>query len=165
MNEFQLALAIAAVGTVILSSNIKRAGLWVIMAGISFIASTVYEAYNFPHPPFFTALCDASVCLMIYFIATRKWEMWIYRIFQCSVLVSLCYLMGVIGPHYAYIVALELLNWGALFVIGGTAVLQWIGARGGHRSILGLNPRGNIRDTYLTLQSKRADNPFFRKQD
>lgn len=162
MNRWQMALLGGAVITMILSTRLNRAALWIFAGGVSFILSTAYARHGLPYPPFATMMCDAGVCLAIYFLADRQWEIWLFRIFQASVLVSLCYLTGLIGPHYWYITILEVLNWLALVLIAGTAILQFKGvegnAWGSHR-----NRDRDISGAYPALFAPRKDNPFHRK--
>lgn len=158
MDWWQLSLLIGAIATMVLSANVSRAWLWIMAAGASFVASTAYARLALPHPPFFTMMCDAAVCLVIYFLASRQWEVWLFRAFQLSVLISLIYLVGFIGSHYWYVAALEAVNWAALLLILGTATLQWIGARDemGSRAYWAWR----VHSAYGGLFSPRKDNPF-----
>lgn len=158
IDGWQLSLLAGAIVTVIVSTNVNRAALWVFLAGASFIVSTAYARAELPFPPFFTMMADATVCLVIYFLASRQWEVWLFRAFQASVLISLLYLVGFIGPHYWYIAALELVNWIALILISGTAFLQWMGS--GHE--MGSRGRwaGRIRRARDACFSPRKDHPF-----
>lgn len=133
MNEFQVALLLGAVFVAVVSSNLPRSNLWIAAGAASFIASTAWSRYGMPFPPAFTMGCDALVCLAIYFLARERWEEWLYRVFQASTLISLVYLAGPIEigsvvitmSHWLYVVTLEIANWAALLLIGGTALLEW----------------------------------------
>lgn len=109
-------------------------GLVWIGAGIaSFTVSTWYGRQDLPFPSAVTALCDVMVCFAIYLAADEKWERYVFRLFQLSVLASIAYFAGWIGPHSAYVLSLEIINWLALCVIGGTLTLEWLqDARGDH---------------------------------
>ena len=116
-------LLFGAVMTALISLRNWRGLLWIVVAGWSFIASTLYARAGFPYPEAATAFFDVLVCFAVYFVARERWEIYLFLLFQGSVLVSTAYLAGVIGPHWAYIAALEGINWLALGVIGGTSLL------------------------------------------
>lgn len=132
MNEFQLALLIGALVVLVASWRLPRARHLLVLGALSFVASTAYARYDLPYPPAFSIACDAFVCLWIYHTATEEFELWVWRAFQGMVLVNLLFLVGVIGPHSAYVQALELLNWAALAIIGGTALVEGLKGYGGN---------------------------------
>jgi hypothetical protein len=115
-----------------------------------------------PYPAFFTAMCDAGVCLIIFCMAKVKWELRLYKLFLLSVAISLAYLVsdaaGIEVSHYWYIAALEAVNWAALFLIAGTAILQWIGA--GHGVAASRGWAASLHRAYRTLNEPRHDVPF-----
>lgn len=120
---------------VILCWHLDHAWLWISAGAASFVLSTAWARYGMPLPYLFTASCDAAVCLMIYKLAKKKWELHLFRIFQASVLVSLSVLVshiwGVAGTRYVYVTILELLNWVALALILCTGIMQKIGEPNG----------------------------------
>jgi len=156
MNEFHAALLIGAIVAAALSWRDPRGIAWIAAGSASFIATAGYEAAGYPYHPIVTGLFDAGVCILIYLFAAFRWEMWLYRIFQTSVLVSLLRATGWIDSHTAYIVALEACNWAAIFVIGGTAAGERIDARvGAHRAA-----PGRLRRAVASLRSPRSTPPF-----
>lgn len=156
MDGWQIALAIGAAIAAALSWREPRGIAWIIAGAASFIATDSYEAAGWPYHAIVTGFFDAGVCLLIYFFAAYRWEMWLYRIFQTSVFVSLLRASGFIDSHYAYIVALEVCNWAALLVIGGTA----IGERVDARMALHRPARGRFRRAVATLRQARRSPPF-----
>lgn len=153
MNEFQIALLIGAALTALISISQARALLWISVGVASFVISTWYARQSLPYPEAITALCDASICFMLYFLARERWEIYLFVLFQGSVLVSTAYLAGVIGPHWAYIAALEGINWLALCVIGGTAALSWTQNGHGHRGRFVCYLRGADRALHAHVHS------------
>ena len=170
MNGYQIALLFGAAITMLISLNLERAALWIILGIADFAASTAYARYGLPYPPFFTMMCDALLCLAVFFLATRQWEKWLYHIFQGSVLVSLCYLVvrivsggaaGATAQHYWYITGLEILNWVALLLIGSTAIIQRVGEHGGG---LDRNWDHSVFGADSAFRSPRKDQPFHRQK-
>ena len=163
MNSWQLALAIAAAATGILAYDVPRARLWIIVGAFDFAVTTAYARYGLPYPSFFTAIIDALVCVAIFFIASRRWELWLMRIFQAMVLVDMTYFIAANvllvpnPPHYTFVCILETLNWLALFIIGGTAIFERVWNAGNiprhHRA-------GYIHRAGNFAHSQRADDPF-----
>jgi hypothetical protein len=135
MSDFQIALALgAAVAALICIVARRWRGLIWIGAGLaSFVVSTWYARQELIFAPGMTGFCDALVCFAIFGFADEKWERYVGWAFIVSVAASTFYLADWIGPHWAYIAFLEVLNWLALCVIGGTPILEWtqdaVGAR------------------------------------
>lgn len=157
MNEFQAALLLGALVTAALAYRVPRAVLWIGVGAACFAITTAWARYGLPYPPAFTAACDAAVCLLIYFFGKRRWEMRLWNLFQCSVMVSILYLAGIIGPKWAYVAALELVNWLALLLIAGTAITARAGENG---NAFSLRPLHRFSVAHRALYAKRKDPPF-----
>lgn len=121
---WQALLAGAAVAVLALSWHEVRARYWIAAMAVNFTLCTLYQSSGLPHYPFVVGLLDAGLCLTIYFVGAYRWEMALYRIFQGSVLVSILRFSDLIETQYQYVTALEIVNWLALLVIGGTAIAQ-----------------------------------------
>jgi hypothetical protein len=111
----------------------KRAWGWLLAGAASYTASVLYWRSGLPYAPFIAGMCDALICLAIYFWAKTRWEMMVWRLFQASVLVNIVYLGGTLNAwpspsHNAYSIILELINWAALLWIGGNGAYQPVGA-------------------------------------
>lgn len=159
MDIFQGALLVGAIGTAALCRKDKRALGWIAAGAANFVITAAYEAYGLPYHPAFTGFADASLCLAIYFVGRYRWEMRLWNVLQLSVMVSILRMLGVIQSHYDYIVALEVCNWMALGVIGGTRALQLVDRNlGWERSYRGAHQR--IHLVVHSLREKRATPPF-----
>jgi len=159
MNEFQLALVIGAAVTALISSRLPRAWLWIALGAASFILSTAYARFDLPYAPAFVISCDAAVCLSVYFWGRERWEENLYKIYQLSVLISLLHMSNFIAAHWLWVVFLEGLNWSALLLISGTAILDRIKANGGSTSIYWLP---DLSRSDLALRRSRSQEPFTR---
>lgn len=167
MSEFQLALLIGAIITAAISKRLPRAHLWILAGAASFVASTAWARYGMPYPPAFTLAADSAVCLLIYFFGKERWEDKTYTIFQLSVLVSLVYLAGPIEiggvvitmSHWLYVVMLEICNWAALAVIGGTALFDMAKA-GDNEDAARYDWTGNLHRPNVSWRKARATQPF-----
>lgn len=162
MSSFQIALLVGAVVAALLSWKLERAWLWIAAGAASFVASTAWARYGLPLPVLFTAVCDASVCLLIYGLARQRFELLLYQLFQASVLVSIVFLtMQFISPekahHWFYVAILEALNWAALALISATGIMQWISANGDRRH----RAHGRaVRWAERALLSPKTTNPW-----
>lgn len=161
MEPFQIALAIFAVFVGLTSMNVPRARFWIVTGATSFVATVMYWRLDLPYAPAFAVACDTLVCLTIYFVAREEWEMWLWRIFQLSILVSIAYLVRLIGPHSAYITLLVILNVAALLVIMGTGIVGRIKANGGFSIHSRLR---RVRRAYDIIHAKRGSDPFHRNR-
>lgn len=132
MNEAEMTLMVTAIIVAITSRHLPRARLWIFAAFLSFAASALYWRLGLPYHPAFTLLCDASVCLAIYFGGRERWEMRLWNVFQFSVLISILKLGGFVPAGNWYPILLELCNVAALVLIGGTAIFA--GDADGNRS-------------------------------
>lgn len=156
MNEFEIILLVLALVTAYIARELPRAWVWIFAAFLSFAASAIYWRLGLPHHPAFTAFCDSSICLAVYFVGKERWEMRLYKVFQFSVLVSLIKLGGFIPEGALYPAALEILNVVALLVIGGTAILAGASDERhtfGHR-------RRPVHRAMHPLRAARATPPF-----
>ncbi len=133
MSGVDTALAIGLMIALAVSMGNGRAWGWLLTGAASYTVSVLYWRSGLPHPSFVAGLCDAAVCLAIYFQGKLRWEMWVWRLFQLSVLVNIVYLGGTLGAwpspsHNAYSIILEIVNWAALLWIGGNGAMLAIGA-------------------------------------
>jgi hypothetical protein len=108
--------------------------LWVFAAALDYAISVIYWRTGLPYAEGVAALCDASVCLAIYFNYRERWEKIIYRLFQISLTVNIFYLAGNLClmatvDQDTYATILELLNGLVLLLIGGMGVAEWVGAQ------------------------------------
>lgn len=131
MNEFQAILAVAALFVALMARSAPRAVLWIGAGAFAFIASTWWARAGFPYSPAFAVMMDAGVCFLIYLLGQHQWEMGLYRLFLGSIPTNITYLatnwwVPTLDAHYAYVVALETINWLALALIGGAALLGWV---------------------------------------
>lgn len=136
-----LLVAAAAFGLSLFSLN-WRGTIWVAALVVDLLFSDAYEMTGYPYPEAVMAAADFLVCAGIYFIALHLWEMWLYRIFQFSMLTSIVDLAAntwVPGwiDRELYLLVLEVANYATLFVVlvisgrvfagrlGGTAFGPW----------------------------------------
>lgn len=137
---FEFALLCGVIVAALVSWDNMRAQLWLAAGTADYIVTSGYYAARLPVHPFFTAMVDASVCLLIYFVCQRRggqrWELGVYTAFWLSVLVGFFRLAGNVSAA-TYPLLLEVANWIAILCIAGPGILRladvWIKASmGGH---------------------------------
>lgn len=159
MDMFHGALLTGAILTAVLCRKDRRALGWIAAGAANFVVTAAYQDAGLPHHAAFTGFMDAAVCFGIYYFATQQWEMLLWRVFQGSVLLSILHMVGVIKSHTDYVIALEVCNWLALGVIGGTKTLQLVDRNlGWERSYRGAHQR--IHRVVDSLREKRTTPPF-----
>jgi len=163
MTAVDLSLLIGALICVLINWRNPRGQLWIAAGALSYAVSTVAWRSGMPMAEIPTALCDAAICLAIYFVAKYRWELWIWRVFQISFAVSVLYLATNLGlasriDHEMYATTLEVLNWVTLLIIGGTAALQGFSARG-----VASGSRGVIRGALGSVWHQRARPPLAKR--
>ena len=123
MNQWQFYLflgALAAASFAIPARN-GRGVVGIGVGGAVFVLTTAYQRFGLPYHPFFTGLCDATVCIAIYCFAKYRWEQWVFLCFQAMVLVGAVHMLGFADSRYVYVTLLEVCNWaGLLAVTSGT---------------------------------------------
>lgn len=169
MTGTDFALALGLCVALSLSMGQGRVWGWLLAAAASYTVSTLYWRSGLPYGAFVAGLSDAMICLAVYFVAKRRWEMWVWRLFQVSVGVNLFYLAQQYGipyrlglrwslSHNDYSIILEIINWVALLFLGGTGVLQPVGGSNASGAVAGI--AGRIRRLALPLFGPRAHPPF-----
>ncbi len=161
MNIWNLSLLIGAVLAAGLSYRNPRALIWILGAALDYTVSVVYWRTGLPYAEAVAGMCDATLCLCLYFGARERWELVIYRLFQVSLAVNIFFLAGNLGiipmvSQDTYASILELLNWLALLLIGGVGVAQWVGAP----SVAARRSTGRLGRAVRSLRSPRKTRPF-----
>lgn len=133
MSGADTSLAIGLCIALAVSLGNWRAWGWLLAGAASYAVSTIYWRLGLPYGAFIGGLCDAAICLAVYFLAKLRWELWVWRLYQVSVGVNFIYLGGTMGvwgslQHNDYAIILEAINWLALIFIGGTGWAQMVGA-------------------------------------
>ena len=148
MSAYEVALIYAAMATVLISLRNSRGVAWVFLITADLIASTAYWKAGYPYGEVFTAACDATICLGIYFAGKFRWEMWLYRLYLASFGWSLVYLATrAFVDQDTYASGLEVINWVAFLSIGGISASQLAG----RHNVLGLS--GNWRRRFPAFVS------------
>lgn len=161
------ALAIGIVFALAFSVGNMRAWGWLLAGAASYIVSTIYWRVGGSDAPFVAAMCDAMICLAIYFKGKMRWETVTGWLFIGAVAINGLYYLNTIGvaPEWAslryndYAFTLLGINWLALFWIGGTGAAQIIGA--GHVSYGGA--RRGLSRLMHSLYRPRHSPPFTAK--
>jgi hypothetical protein len=139
---FQFALLLGALATAAIAHDDRRALLWIAAGALNFFATALYQAHPFPQIPhaFVTVVADGILVGLLSRYGRYRWEAWVRRAFMLSMLFSILYLSHAIGTRYVYVTSLEVCNWLALLIIGGTRIARLIDERM-DISFVGLHPR------------------------
>lgn len=169
MSPFELALLCGVIVAGLVSWNNGRGLLWLAVGVADYLITSAYADLRLPAHAFFTAMVDASVCLLIYHVCHRyggqKWELPVFTAFQFSVLASFLK-VAELASDYSYATLLEVANWLALIAIIGAGTTRladvWIdgsGRRGDrgrvHRLVSALHAPAKV-DTFWFLPHRKA---------
>jgi hypothetical protein len=158
VSGYEVSLILGSLVVALMSRGNPRGIAWIAAITADLLASTAYWRADLPYAEVFTGLCDAAICFGIYFIGRYRWEMWLWRLYQGSVLISILYL----GAHVfrvpsidqdVYSSMLEAVNWIALISIGGASVLQ----KAGPPSVVAFSPWRRFRGAVYFIY--REDRP------
>lgn len=128
-------LAIAG-AVMLLSLNNPRGIGWISMiTGAYFVSGWNWRSSDLS-PELFAGLLDATIIILVLFLARYVWEMWVGLVALACMFVNIIYLVnnlsgaGVIS-HEIYSIALEALNLIALLTIGGVSAFKQKGLASG----------------------------------
>lgn len=160
--QWWLALASVAAVVAIVSALAGnwRGVMWIAAGAAVFVVTAAYDVRGGEHHALVTGFFDGALCLAVYFFGRRRWEMWLWRIFQCSVLISILHAFDAVGGPYWYVVWLELCNYAALIWIGGIGLAGLVGDAGGYGDRA---PHRTFRRADHALRAERAQPPFTRQ--
>ena len=148
MSFFQIAMLCIVAAVAIVSHRHPRGLWWLAVLAVNYLVTSFNWRWGGPAPELVAGLCDAAVCVAIFFFGRFIWEMRLWLTYLAALFVNFAYLLhsvmgaGVIS-HDVYSSVLELLTVAALAIIGGTSSFVASGATDGRafhpwRSILGL---------------------------
>lgn len=158
MDEFQTALAVGAIITAGLSWHVPRALLWISLGALSFILSAAWQAHGLPYRDAFGAGTNVVICLALYSLAEKRWEMRVWNCFHAMILLDFLHMGGLINSNFWLIVSLEVANWTALLIIGTAGIMEWAGVR----NAFGLSHSRRSGYLYRALHEERLDPPFWK---
>ncbi len=161
MSIYQASLLAGAAVAALAAWGNWRAIAWLAALQVSIAVSVAYWKTGLPYGELIAGLCDAAVCLAIYFFGRFNWELFVWRLAQAMVLVNLVFLSGNVGiftltPHDIYASILEAINWIAIAFIGGMAITNRLGLDNGSSGLAWPRIRGLVR----ALRSERKTPPF-----
>lgn len=165
MSAADISLLVGLMVALALTTGNLRAWGWLGAMAVSYAFSTIYWRLNGPEAAFVAGMSDAAICLAVYFLARRKWEIVIGRLFLVSVAVNMVYYFGTMRlvaslSHNDYGAMLEAINWLAMLWIGGTGLLQMVGEDDG---VSAHSLSHHLRRLMLPVFRPRAHPPFTAK--
>jgi len=164
MPIYDAALLAGAVIAGVLSWNLPRASLWIILGALSFYTSYQWHLAGWPYPAVFGASTNLAVCFAIYAKAQLKYEMRVWNCFHLMVVIDLLYLSGWIKSRYDYAVGLELANWLGLLIISMAGLADRAGY--GPTWLFSLRGRsGWVSGIFARLWETRDNPPFWHARE
>jgi hypothetical protein len=112
-------IAIAAV----LSFRNWRGILWLTVILLDYAIATAWWRSGLANPELVTGLCDAALCLSIFFVGRHVWEMRVWAVYMVSIATNFIYLASNLSgllflDHEVYSIIEEVLNAAAIIIIG-----------------------------------------------
>lgn len=153
MSIYESILLITGTAAMLLSllAGHKRGALWIAAIMIDLVVSTAYWRADLPYGDVFTAVCDFSVCVLIFLFGRWRWELRLYLLMQFSVLISICdFAASLWSPgwidHDTYSSMLEAVNYLAFIGVGGIGAFALAAG-----SLPAGKPWTRFRPSYLPL--------------
>lgn len=153
MTVVDLAIFAGVLIAALLSRSNKRGLLWLSLILFSYVLSSTWWRSELPAPELVTGLADAFICFAIFYLGRDRWELWLWRLSQISLLTSTVYLAnnifswGMIS-HETYSIVLELLNWIAIFFVGTISAMMSKGLTNGRVFDPWVSVFGFVRPVY-----------------
>lgn len=153
MTAVDIAIFAGVLVSAFISKDNKRGLLWLALMTFSYLLSSTYWRSGFPHSEVVAGLCDVFICFSVYYLGRERWELWLWRLFQVSLLTNILYLAnGVFSwgmvSHEAYSIVLELLNWLAIISIGTISAMMSKGFTNGRAFDPWVSVFGFVRPVY-----------------
>lgn len=158
MHWYQAVLLVGAAITVAVAWNVPRAVFWIALGALSFVSSSWWHDAGLPYGAAFGALTNLAICLVMYGLAEKRWEIRAWNTVHLMIVFDILYLSGAIRSHYQFAVALELANWLALLIIFTTGLLERLHHGGADP---GRAHHGVAGALYRALFTKRTRPPFW----
>lgn len=123
-------------GIAIVSRENPRGLAWIAVLTVNYLVSSFNWSLGGPTPELVAGLCDAAVCLLIYFAGRYIWEMRLWLTCLTMLAVNFGYLLhnilnaGVFS-HDVYASVLEVLMVASLAIIGGVSAFAEHGSTDG----------------------------------
>jgi hypothetical protein len=136
MSFFQIAMLCVIAAVALVSFRHRRGLAWLAVLAVTYLISSFNWRVGGPAPELVAGLCDAVVCVAIFFFGRYVWEMRLWLTCLTALFVNFAYalhnLMGAgVFPHDVYASILELLMVASLSIIGGSSAFVSTGATDG----------------------------------
>jgi len=153
MRIYNLIILSGAAAAALIAWGNWRYVAWIGAMIASYVISVLYWDFSLPRAEFIAGTCDFLVCLAIFFFAAYRWELWLWRVMQVSLLVNIIYLASnlfgwSVLDHIVYSSALEIINVIAILIIGGTAAFEKAGMTDGLAFHPWMHVFGFVRPVY-----------------
>ena len=102
----------------------------------------------------FGACTNFAICLLLAWLATTKYELWIFNAFICMLMIDALFVSGFIGSRFAFAVSLEIVNAAAMVLIMATGIADRIARHEGQS--VGDNHPGLARMCNRALLAQRT---------
>lgn len=172
MSIYHLSLLLTAIVVGVVSYKVPRALFYIGLLAGSFIVSVAYLYWApkgyigtgldtwMPPASLVAGVCDMLVCLGIWVVAKRRWEMVLYALMLVSVSTNGLYASGEllgyppIPSRDIYALILEVINYLALALIGGVGILNRIEAADADKRHVPRSVLGGMARTRDALQKE-----------
>lgn len=124
MEWYHWMLILTCVLSGLLAWDVPRALLWLGLGAFSYVTSAWWHDAGFPYATLYGAFTNVVICGLLYKMADSKWEMGVFNLFIGMILIDLLYVCGVVKSPYDFAVALEVVNFCAMLLIGITGILE-----------------------------------------
>lgn len=159
MDQWHFYLAAAFLTAVILSLRDRFALIWLAAIATEFTVCDTYARSGLPYPEAMTFAGDTVLVIALYLFGRRDWDSQYLRlIFQASMAIGIARTwFPAIVSHHKYTVALEWVNYAALFTI---SVLPFIRGRFDrpHRRRTVID---RLLRSIMAIHAPRKEPPFF----
>ncbi len=136
MSFFQIAMMCIVAAVALVSYRHPRGLAWLAVLAVNYLVSSFNWNWGGPAPELVAGLCDAGVCVAIFFFGRYVWEMRLWLTCLAALFVNFAYALhnlmsaGVLS-HDVYASILELLMVASLSIIGGSSAFVSSGATDG----------------------------------
>lgn len=119
---YHVTLIIMALAAGIAAWDVPRAVLWICLGALSYATSAWWHNMGFPYATLYGACTNFAICVLLAWLATTKYELWVFNAFILMLVIDALFVAGFIGSRFAFAVSLEIVNAAAMLLIMATGV-------------------------------------------
>lgn len=129
---YHVTLIVMALVSGIAAWDVPRAVLWICLGALSYATSAWWHNMGLPYATVYGATTNFVICLLLAWLATTKYELWLFNAFILMLVIDALFVAGFISSRFTFAVSLEIVNAAAMLLVMATGISERIARHDGH---------------------------------